>query len=757
MLKRICRITMWAVLITFGFQALGLGQIAYALERSQKTETSSQKKTAAEEWVGAISSLEEELSRKTKALPDLKQKQDELEKVDKKLQKEFKETEEFLKAKNLSDKVIQRHYSFVKQYEENYGKLKDELNKAITTKSTKELKYFIEKAQYKEKQRPLDPNKLPHRLAPKLEAKEPRVKKGISIQQSAISSLPTNADLQPTIDVQITDEIRKLANETLKGNPVLIYEYIRNNLDYEPYYGSLKGSQQTLWEKAGNDFDQASLLIALYRSANIPARYVYGTIEIPIERAMNWVGVKDPATAAQIFASGGIPLKAITKGGKIVAIQMEHCWVEAYIAYSPYQGAKGWDKGNKIWVPVDPSFKQHQPLEDTTYTDPETGETIDIKNIDISSKVAFDNEGFLLGTSTLTPIFEYLEDTQNWLIANTPEKTFYNIFSSHSIIPEPAEVLPGLPNKVLTTINRYSELPDSLRHKIRFEGNLYYQTSIPEIISKRLTLSYTPASSYDQDTINSYGNLYNCPAYLVEVKSELKIDGITKATGSPIALGEDESLSITFIDPTRPQEIVSHNLIAGGFYGIGIDAGRIPGETIETSSDRYSQAYKTESLYVNGLLNERIMGEALYFSSINWLYQTDAAERIAESLAQVVSTRQAEMLAELSLQRDWLFGMPERVNITGVRVDAGRDTSVVNPIDGDNTKIKKYMTLTLYNGSVNEHLDLDIPLGTNTAVSAVKAIQISHQQGIPIHHITSNNINSILPILQVDSDIKSDI
>lgn len=230
-----------------------------------------------------------------------------------------------------------------------------------------------------------------------------------------------------------------------------------------------------------------------------------------------------------------------------------------------------------------------------------------------------------------------------------------------------------------------------------------------------------------------------------------------KITRNPIAMAEDESLSITFIDPTRPQEIVSHNLIAGGFYGIGIDAGRIPGETIETSSDRYSQAYKTESLYVNGLLNERIMGEALYFSSINWLYQTDAGERIAESILQVVSTRQAEMLAELSTQRDWLFGMPISLNITGVRIDAGRDTSVVNPIDGDKTKIKKYMTLTLYNGSVNEHLDLDIPLGTNTAVSAVKAIQISNQQGIPIYHITSTNINSILPILQVDSDIKSDI
>ncbi|MFH0774519.1 MAG: transglutaminase domain-containing protein, partial [bacterium] len=578
MLKKIYRITMWVVLLTFGFQALGLQNIAYALDRSQRSEDRSQR-TTGEEWSKTISSLEESLDQgaKTKGIEvtSLKQKQEELEKIDKKLQKEFKKTEEFLKSKNLPDKILQRHRDFVKQYDENYGKLKENLNKAITTKNTKELKDFIEKSQYKEKPRPLDPNKLPHRLAPKLEAKKPQTTptKGLKLYTQ---SLPTSDDLSQTIDVQITDEIKKLAKETLKGNPVLIYEYVRNNLDYEPYYGSLKGSQQTLWEKAGNDFDLASLLISLLRAANIPARYVYGTIEIPIERAMNWVGVKDTYTCASIFASGGIPSKAVLSGGKIVAIQIEHCWVEAYIAYFPYQGAKGWDKGSKIWVGVDPSFKQHQPLEDTTYTDPETGEILYIKNIDISSKVAFDNEGFLLGTSTLTPIFEYLEDTQNWLIANTPEKTFYNIFSATSIIPEPAEVLPGLPNKVLTTINSYSELPNNLRYKIRFGSSINYELSLPELISKRLTLSYVPASSYDQEIINSYGTLYNCPAYLIELRPQLNIDGQTKATGNPIAMAEDETLSITFIDPGRPPEIISHNLVAGGFYGIGLDAGRIP-------------------------------------------------------------------------------------------------------------------------------------------------------------------------------------
>jgi transglutaminase-like putative cysteine protease len=214
---------------------------------------------------------------------------------------------------------------------------------------------------------------LPHRLAPKLKPKEPRT---TPIKTKAITILSEN-NLSSTIDVQITDEIKKLANETLKGNPVLIYEYIRNNFNYEPYYGSIKGSQQTLWEKAGNDVDLSSLLISLYRASNIPARYVYGTIEIPIERAMNWVGVKDPYTCAQVFASGGIPSKAITSGGKIVAIQLEHCWVEAWVKYTPFEGVEV--GAGDTWVPLDPSFKRYEEQE----------------GVDFATELPFNAEAFL--------------------------------------------------------------------------------------------------------------------------------------------------------------------------------------------------------------------------------------------------------------------------------------------------------------------------------------------------------------------------
>jgi len=67
----------------------------------------------------------------------------------------------------------------------------------------------------------------------------------------------------------------------------------------------VQGAQDTLDKKRGNAVDTASLLIAMLRSAKIPARYVYGTVEMPIDKAMNWVGGAKTGEMAQ----GGVARK----------------------------------------------------------------------------------------------------------------------------------------------------------------------------------------------------------------------------------------------------------------------------------------------------------------------------------------------------------------------------------------------------------------------------------------------------------------
>jgi len=89
-----------------------------------------------------------------------------------------------------------------------------------------------------------------------------------------------------------------------------------------------------------NAFDTSSLLIALLRASNIPAKYVQGTVELPIEKVKNWVGgFTDSNSALSFIASGGIPVGGITEGGQIKYVQMEHVSVEAWVDMIPSQGA----------------------------------------------------------------------------------------------------------------------------------------------------------------------------------------------------------------------------------------------------------------------------------------------------------------------------------------------------------------------------------------------------------------------------------
>ncbi|MEW6602826.1 MAG: transglutaminase domain-containing protein, partial [Nitrospirota bacterium] len=183
---------------------------------------------------------------------------------------------------------------------------------------------------------------------------------------------PTSADLDQTIEVQFTPEITAKAQE-LQNDPVKIYNWVRNNIEFVPTYGSIQGANMCLQTKLCNAFDTASLLIALLRASNIPAKYVYGTIEIPIEKVMNWAGgFTNKMTALSLLASAGIPTKGMLVGGEVKYVRMEHIWVDAWIDYIPSRGAR--HTQGDTWIPLDASFKQYN------YT----------QGIDIKTAVPFD-------------------------------------------------------------------------------------------------------------------------------------------------------------------------------------------------------------------------------------------------------------------------------------------------------------------------------------------------------------------------------
>lgn len=177
--------------------------------------------TAAEELTKEIEGLEallleeeKELTQPAKVRPllfspkakenKLSKKEKNLDELDQKLQKEFQETEDFLRSRGLPEKIIQRHKEFVKTYEEKmkvlkggFSRIKMVPNREKRQKEIKTLQEFIRENKPEPRHTPLDPNKLPHRRL-KLEPREPRLGM-LNSPQSMVNSPQTVNSLQVKI------------------------------------------------------------------------------------------------------------------------------------------------------------------------------------------------------------------------------------------------------------------------------------------------------------------------------------------------------------------------------------------------------------------------------------------------------------------------------------------------------------------------------------------------------------------------------
>lgn len=79
----------------------------------------------------------------------------------------------------------------------------------------------------------------------------------------------------PTIVALAQKLTAGLSTPTQKASAIL--DYVIDNVAYVGYFDTTRGAKKTLTDKRGNCCDQAHLVIALFRAADLPARYVHGT------------------------------------------------------------------------------------------------------------------------------------------------------------------------------------------------------------------------------------------------------------------------------------------------------------------------------------------------------------------------------------------------------------------------------------------------------------------------------------------------
>ena len=86
-------------------------------------------------------------------------------------------------------------------------------------------------------------------------------------------------------------EIRSIV-VSCQADPKKLFDFVRNNVRYTPYYGFRKGAVMTWLTRSGNDADQAELLVTLLRAAGYSADYERGWLYMPSTEARAWFGAQ---------------------------------------------------------------------------------------------------------------------------------------------------------------------------------------------------------------------------------------------------------------------------------------------------------------------------------------------------------------------------------------------------------------------------------------------------------------------------------
>ncbi len=610
--------------------------------------------------------------------------------------------------------------------------------------------------------------------------------------EAAAPSTPTEAlacgyapaDLNATEDVIISGEIQNLAAK-LDYSPVKIFQHVYNNIRFEPYFGSMKGSAGTLYSGAGGATDQASLLIALLRASNIPARYVLGDIQLIDSanlgangRGPRWLGAKSYQAAGSILSGNLNPYAG--KYSNANGIFLRHVWVEACLPYGNYRGAPSDNTGYR-WIPLDPSFK------DNSYQPGIAG---------IQSSVAFDYSatGYLAGRTNVLPHERYASQVETYVKGLNADNTLLDVPYLGEQAVRNYDILPvTLPYKVTQYVNwsgssspEAASLPDSHRHRLSIKvrnssgADLVAEQilSLPSIVHQRLTLSYVPADAGSQTLWNNWNGDLTTPPSLVNLKPIIKVDGVTQATGTgSLTLGTQHRLimKVTLGDTTLSQascrnddpanstpdsdlhcfnKTVYTNLTAGAHHALMAYARQGSDRLIAERAERLTQTVQsapTAPTPANAANYDATEGELLHIALMKYLrYVTDAGQYLGELNGVSGESGTHLGLTAAGLKVDYLFDLPFAVHPSGPYIDVlGNLAHLVKldttATDGASQRTETWPTFKLfaYSASAYEHFIWQELIRTD-AVSTVRGLQFAGESGVtnPLVTLTSANIGN---------------
>ncbi|EGA70885.1 hypothetical protein VISI1226_16638 [Vibrio sinaloensis DSM 21326] len=707
----------------------------------------------------------------------------------------------------------ERQNQALKQVESQYAHLTTLLqnlteadSEDVQIQAYEDLTDFLVNSQFKATHTPATPENLPWRT-PSADVREPieDVKELTSLlsdteaqlvdepMQMAARSLsgsePVRPELAESIEVVLTPEIRALAAE-LNHSSIEIYTWVHNNIKFIPSYGSIQGAQQTLELKQGNAMDTASLLIALLRASEIPARYAYGTVIIPAEKVMNWVGgAENPEAAQTILGMGGIPTTAIVQGGEIVSFKLEHVWTEAWVDFMPSRGVV--ERSGDSWIPMDASFKQYVFTQGMNITE-QVPFDVEALESSIRQSTTFDNQqgwvGNLPAEELNILLSQYETQLTEYIVKQNPSAAVSDVLGLQQVkVIPPAPLSAGLPYNQVLLNNTFNEVPNQLQHKFRYSlaNNSYGEAVIlielptASLAGKLLALSFNTATAEDEEIVLSYlpkadkdGVIdpatvtRTVPGYLVNMVAKFNVGDAIIQSGIVGTMGSELQETIGLWSPStgwqssvNQPSIGMYRAIALNLQGVSATQGKELEESVKLTKSKLESGDPSE---IANLTKHDLVGDQLQTTILNYFALNNMQDKIAAQHAGMIQYNLPSFgIFTTNLQTQYWFGLPRHVTFSGHAMDVDHVAQLSVAKNNDTQAGIAFSLGVGSRWSAMEHVVPEMVLSTDTisakGISAAKALAIASEQGQRIWTITKDNMELALSSIRLDLAVEMDI
>ncbi len=522
-------------------------------------------------------------------------------------------------------------------------------------------------------------------------------------------------------------ELARALNVGPAGNgPQLMYEFVANNIEWEPGWGANRGALGCLLDGMGNAFDQAMLLAALLRQAGYTANIVQGQIRLTEAQFQAWWNVSNIDAARSYCLNQFIPITTDkTWNGTTWYMDIKHVWVQ-------------WVSGGNTYI-FDPSFK--------TYTR-KTG----LSSSALASALGYNASTFMTNAqSGSTVTTDYAQNINRSNIRSNLQTFTANLVTyikNNAIGSAPAgtatvdDVLGGQ-EIVPVTIPL---LQTSLPYQKPGDSPTVWTGDVPSTFKPTLRVQYpnwTTPGVWDFDYQNTSDNLAGKRLTLFYNASRvpsLYLDGTSVATGLQQPVGTWTSIYLTVDHPAyassnyplAAQQSYQTNwqwwqpfIYTVGSYLIGNAWGNIGRGQMDLHSEKALAAEATGA----SSTSEAVLGERLALNFFSWVAQNS---RVADLINRIKNchTMYSHLVGVISFNNNGSSALAG--DLGGV---SGSSTNLANDV----TQTPINDTVLGMHGVSLEAADAVQITGLTPGISTTTVIDKAVQDGNKIYKGTTSN------------------